>query len=462
MKSVSHIKLPILHYAGLGFGLYIAALIFREQYIVVAAFLFLMIITPFLIKDPVRNLILLIIGSFPLLPFHAGFDPGSPLPVFKVHRAAIATIFMLWVFDRGPKNCLFSLKDYPLWPVTGYVFMGLLSISFINGMNPVTINYVISFLVEECLLAFMVFDYFQDEKQQRGLLNVLCISGLVFAVLGIIEFVIRFNWYSVIPVYREEMTFAQKQMVRFDMNRIRGAFTHPINYGATLAVISACFMTFILTARTGVAKNLYVVSIGIMFVSCYLCLSRGPLLMFFMIILFIILWKRKQWLIYVFLFLTVLYYQPLIFTDITGQIHKLVSETVNLGQTKLGISAYARIQQFHRLLYHIKQKPFLGHGFSYLDSRFSHSIDIFYLRYCLNFGFIGLGIFLALIFTISKKTIAVATRGISEFQRNFGISYLAVICGVCLLWLTVAIDDYLLWFWIMAGITMRMKVSIRN
>ncbi|MDY6894909.1 MAG: O-antigen ligase family protein [Thermotogota bacterium] len=413
------------------------------------------------IRDPTRNLILLTILLFPLLPFHVGYDLGKPLPVIKLHRVLFTIIFILWLLDRGWRNCLTSLKEYPLWPLTGYVGLVLLGIGIINGADPAAINYIFSFLIENCLLAFFVFDYFRDEREQRKLLTTLCASGLLIAIMGIIEFQIGFNWYSIVPEYREEMSFALNQQIRLDQNRIRGAFTHAINYGATLAIISACFLSLLLNSKKKLSQFIYIASIGTLLASCYFSLSRGPLLMFIIIFLLVFLWKGKRWLIPLLVLLIVLYQQPFLFTEIKDKLNILITDTIHLRGTSIGGSAYMRVKQLDYGLGFIKQRPFFGYGFAFPGEYISHSIDNFYLRYVLNFGFIGMGTLLILIFAVTKNTLTVANYGKTEFQRSFGVAYLAVICGTIILWFTVAIESYLYWFWIMGGIAMRMRVSIR-
>lgn len=414
-------------------------------------------------KDPIKNLILLIILIFPLAPFHVGFDLGRTLPVLKVHRILIFVIYILWFVDyvfRGKKgNFKILAKEYPLWPITGYIGLILLTITIINGSGLNGQFYVISFLVENCLLAFFVYAYFKDEAGQRDLLKILCISGILVAVGGCIEFIIGFNWYSLLPVFREEMDFSLIQQTRLDANRIKGAFTHSINYGATLAIISSCFIPFLISTKKKLLKVSCIASVALLLVSCYLTMSRGPIAIFIFIMLFVLLWKGKRWLLILSIVLTVMYMQPYFLNGVRDNIAILFHDTVYSSTTSIGRSSSVRIEQVNIGLGLIKQKPFFGYPYKSLFMHLRDTIDNYYLKYSLDFGIVGMAALLTLMLVIVRNTLVVVNCGKTEFQKLYGTAYLGVIGGIFLLWLTVSLDDNLYWFWIMCGIAMRMRVS---
>jgi O-antigen ligase len=410
-----------------------------------------------IVKYPKRNIILFIILLFPLLPFHVGLDMGKPIPVIKIQRILIFCLVIFWLTDRGRVNIITSIKSYPLWPITGYLALILFGVNIIHGLSISGINNLFSFLIEDCLLAFIVYDYFIKESEQKLLLIVLCVSGCLAAILGVVEYITGFNWNSILPAYREEVEFALNQQERLSQVRIKGAFTHAINFGAALSIFSACLLILFMTTTKKSSRSVIIIFLCIIFACCYFTLSRAPLLMFMMIILFMLLWKNKKVLIIFSLLMIIINFQPIYLDEFKNDIKQLVYDTIKI-KGRIGNSTYARIDQYHRSLKYIKERPFFGRGNIVVDDKMlSKTLDNYYLLYILKNGFVGFLALLVLFTVIIKNTFIITKQTRSDFQKNFGVGYLSVTLSILMIWGTVSLTSYMYLFWIMCGMAMRMS-----
>jgi hypothetical protein len=415
-------------------------------------------LTIVLLKRPAENYMLMTIFLYPLLPFHFGFDPGKPMPVIKLHRLLLISMFVVWFAKRGLSNIRHSVTIYPILRVNVLVISTLTCICLMNNAYFPAYNYLLSFAIESCLVAFIIFDMFRSETEQRRLLKVISLSGVVVAVSGIVERNVGFNWYSLIPSYREEIDYALEQFMRFNETRVRGAFTHAISYGATLALIMPYFVIFLFLTNKRSHKVFCLLSILLTFIGCYLSISRGPIIMFAFMLIFTLSFRAKKWITVAIAILSVLFLQPFVEISSIERV-KGIFDVSRGSDTETSDSSYGRVLQFVSAEKFIAQRPLTGYGFKPFNNDLDKTIDNYYLRYILNFGLVGVLSLLVFITVILKKTIYVFKNGATLWQKYVSLVMLASTSGILILWLTVSLEEYLIYFWILTGMVMRIYVE---
>ncbi|GFO54721.1 hypothetical protein GMSM_17280 [Geomonas sp. Red276] len=407
-----------------------------------------------LLKRPVDNYILLAVFLYPLLPFHFGFDPGKPLPIIKLHRLLLFSVYFVWFAKRGSAAILESLKSYPLYRVTWITVCVLALACLLNRATFQAYNYLLSFVAENCLFSFFVFDYFKSGESQSRLLKTICFSGLTVALLGMVERVIGFNWYSLVPSYREEVDYALEEYTRFDMARVKGAFTHAISFGATTALIMAICVFFLYQATTRAEKLKWITIITLLFLACYLSISRGPLAMFLFILMLMAAYRAKRWASLCLVVAALVIAQPFVEIEALAKVKTMIDSSFNSSGGEMSESSSIRLTQFASAWKFIVARPLTGHGFRPFNNDLDKTIDNFYLRYVLNFGFMGMSAYLLYIVTIFKKSYFVFKNTDTYFNKLFSLTVMASFLGLLLLWCTVSLEEYMFYISIMTGISM--------
>lgn len=414
-----------------------------------------------LCKSPAKNAILLGILLYPMLPFHFGFDIGSGLPVLKLHRVLLLFLYIIWILDRGVNNIKESLSNYPLRRVFVVVGVVLICICILNGGGSRAYNYTFSFLIESCFLSFVVFDYFRDETDQKKLLFIICCSGAIIAISAIFERMVAFNWYSIIPSYREQLDFALESQIRLNDIRVKAAFPHAISFGATVAIIGSISLISLLYETKKSLKFFYLLSTALMLLSCIYTLSRGPLLMFGFITILVLARKAKRWLLIFFLLGFILFTQPFYEFEFVDSVHESIGNFLGANDAEISDSSSARLWQLGTGLSYLAAKPLFGYGFQPINKYLDITVDNFYLRYALNFGVIGLASLLCILGLVLKKTGFMVFYAVTRFQQHYAIACLASLISILILWFTVSLEDYMFYFWVMTGILMRMYLDVK-
>nr|WP_319393499.1 O-antigen ligase family protein [uncultured Desulfobacter sp.] len=410
----------------------------------------------FIIKDAIRNSVLLFVIIYPILPFHVGVDFGGGLPVLKLQRVIVFCIICFWLIDRFllHHSQAVSFLKFPLIKQAAFMLLILFICVFASGLNPEAIKYLLSFSIESILLMYVVYDLFKNETEHRRLIIAITISGGIVLLIGTIEHITGQNYYSKFGTFREDMAFAVNQQFRLGLNRVRGAFPHAIDFGAALVIISS--LLFIISGfvyRYFLRKLLLCLYIcGL--VGCYLSYSRGPMIMWIVIFLFF-LFREKN----VKFFLSLLVCAVLFVSGPENLPFQNVFSASISAKTGMGSSAFARIEQIRQAIPFISLKPFTGWGFERTSAYLSRTIDNYYLRMLLNFGILGLFSFLFFYGLLLKKAFLIIRSDIGHrnFHSTFSYYYIAVSCSIFILFMTVSLEHYMYLYWVLSGILLRIS-----
>jgi hypothetical protein len=395
----------------------------------------------FFVQNISRNSILLLIFLYPLLPFHVGIDLGGAMPVLKSQRIVMILVIIFWLTDRfiinNRKDGL--LLNFPFIKWIGVVVFCCIVCVVGSGGNPVAIKYIFGLFFESYLLMIIVWDIFQTEKDQKILLLAICFSGVVLFLVGLLEYISGENYYAKFGIFREEMTFAIEQYIRFGLNRVRGAFPHAISYGAASVIIGALVFVLPSFIKTKPINKLVPYFYGISLIMCYFSYSRGPIVMWTVPLLFFLLKERIKLLISCLL---------LVFIAATVGLNeefflvKLFNESLNL-KSNIGTSSYARIELIKQAFPFIMQKPITGWGFYPTNSYLDITIDNYYIKLLLNFGFLGLIAITSMYIVISMSAFWIFRNNFNKFQNDFSYFFVSVSLSIFILFLVVGIEHYM-------------------
>src|SRR3990172_4324609 len=183
-----------------------------------------------------KKFFLIFIFIYPILPWLWGFYLASGLPVLRTQRIAciILIIYMLRnglftkYFANFFKNKLFALPI--LFIILSMLFSSLLSIAKIPS-----IFYTVSFILEYFIISVVVYNGFQKREEIESLLTAIIYSALVLCSFGLYERIFDYNIFLMFGTYLENAIL--DNLTRAGGIRIKTSFTHPISFGAYLAMI---------------------------------------------------------------------------------------------------------------------------------------------------------------------------------------------------------------------------------
>jgi len=416
----------------------------------------------FLRKSDRSIAILLLVFLYPILPFHAGIDLlPRLLPVFTLHRVILALMFLLWISGRN--NLTQSISSFPLNRLFAFLFVVIFISGLFSTAKSATFFYLGTFVLEFYFFSVMFFDLASDERFINRIIKFVVISAFVAAMIGIIEFITRFNIYSWVRPYREGLEYAITTQIREGDVRIRGAFDHAISFGVFLAfgAVSAIYLYSI--TKHAFKRIFYVMIFLILFLAVFLTLSRTSILALLVsVAIYLIIKKGKKELVIcssLFIFSLI---QPFFFNVYREKLFLLVKGSVlpfSVTYKHFAGSVFSRLEMIQAMMKLIWEKPFLGHGKIYFGNYF---IDNYYIGFALSFGLIGLIGLVVLVCKIFYMAVHVSVGSLSRDNKLFSQMMLSVLIGLLLVWLTLALTSYFYLIWIYVGILCRLYISNRK
>jgi len=292
--------------------------------------------------------------------------------------------------------------------------------------------------VEMPLLFAMVASAIEDKKQMKILLTLMCLSFLV----------VNRSFYN---------TMHSRDLSAFSYN-VRDA--GPLGYAGVngLAAFEVEFAAFLLCLYAFEKKKLIKLGyIGLLVTSVYCVLfaySRGAYVGYLVVLVFIGLFRERKLLLAV--FLTVLAWETVLPTSVQQRIEM----TEQNGE--LDNSAAGRVTLWKDAINLFRRSPVIGTGFDTYKymGRFEMLRDThnYYLKVAVETGFIGLMLFLWILYKMFQYGFSLYWTAEDPFLRSVGLGVAAMIVAAVVLnlfgdrWTFFQLDGFI---WVLLGCAAR-------
>lgn len=405
----------------------------------------------------VKKVILIFIFLYPLLPCLAGFQIADGVPVFRTQRIATILIILFLLrrqlFFKYFKNFFASNTfTYPLL----FLILSLSMTAFFSYNKIGSIFGILSLVFESIILAVIVYNAFETEKDIDLLINALTASVIILCILGIYERLFEHNIFFFFGVFDPTLAFATEFNIRYGEIRIQGPFDHPIAFGAYLV---ASLTIVLYKFRDNII--LFNIALALVALTVYFTQSRSGMIGFacVYIMYFILINHKKNFIVS---FLAIL----IIFIPNAGTILDYYWEMDELMDSQY--LQTERTRQFYFLIEYIKENVLFGYGAieppAHLVSdtfgmgqAHHNTIDNYYLLYAFHYGVMGLAVYLIFYISIFLKPLMVLKGTI--LRNNLVIAIFISIVVIAIINIVVALWSFLFIIWIYLGILSRILVN---
>lgn len=397
------------------------------------AFFFLLTLLSFLRPIP---MFLALTGFSILVTLDLAVDIG-PLPRIGPTRVFMGA-FLLGLFLR---LLVFRsiLPGYrPVLPLFGGACLYILSsvISIVVSVAPVVSIYAVfgREILEQLLLFYLFLYFLQAPGFWRQLRNTLYVATALTCLYAFVEVYIETN--PLLPFIPDGwLDF------RAGILRCRSTFFHPIAYACFLNLIFPFVMVDFLVAKR-IERRLAMAVLGVLIlIAALLTVSRAPWIILAMEIAGFIVWDcRHDLRRLAFLFTLALIAASFSFLtyQLNPTVQKLFEPFIHPSQVQESSTAYYRVVVFDAVWERVQSpRIFFGYGpnaFNYADievtydnkTRIIQEPDLHYARILFEFGAIGTGLILLLIF----RGIWQSLRGLAQDDRERQRWTMAALAGV--------------------------------
>ncbi len=283
--------------------------------------------------------------------------------------------FFLLVFLVENRDWWRKFKTFPLWQVLIIVFFALLSIGLIDQRHSLYLKLFnpVDLFITNFLVLFLTYHYIRTINDLFLIFKVLIIFFLIFAMYGIINFLLKENvYYSFISNTYGGRDFgnAYNLTERF---RISSFAYHAIYYGLLLDVIILVITFLIINFRRN--RPIYFILLSLLFLNLFLVNSRTPIFSlavgFTVFFLFGINFKQKILSISIGLLLIIGIFN---FVPTAKQFLAATYDTFFSDSSDLeGSSLEMREMQLAASLVIFNQRPVFGNGFNYIVEDLGYS-----------------------------------------------------------------------------------------
>lgn len=302
---------------------------------------------------------------------------------------------------------------------------------------------------------------FQDFRVRNALPYIILINGVVATLCGLIELrtgspistVLGFADFQAGDAYT--LQNVSDTLERGEVARVRSLFSHPIVYGQVMASMVPVAMHFVLRSR-GALKVLGVILGFCIVTSISICNARSPIFvavasggMYFALFY---LDPRRLGRMYILLWAVIGF--AVVAPVVSGAL-----TTIAVGRTsEEAISSTARDRQMEQGLNGLALRPIIGYGdgnageiAGILGRKNTLTVDNYYLTRAVDNGYVGVAIFILMIFSFVLKGVRLAVLEFDSMQRSLLCMATATIVALAIgLWV-ISIEDTLAMLFLMAG-----------
>jgi putative inorganic carbon (HCO3(-)) transporter len=305
--------------------------------------------------------------------------------------------------------------------------------------------------VEMFLLALVVPSVFKEKKEIRNLIIVMCLSVLIV------------NWSYISLMSGRDLSHFSYE--------IRDA--GPVGYAGVngLAAFEAMFASFLIGIYATIKRIPVKLGILALLGTSLYCLlytfSRGGYLGLLVGMLVVGLLRMRSLLVVV--TLVVLGWQALLPASVQERITMTTSEADSAKGEQFDSSAQTRIILWEDAIDLFKRNPVTGTGFETYEFmgrvgpyRDTHN---YYIKVLAETGFVGIVLYLALLWKLLKSGFDLFYRSMDPFWRAIGLGFLALIfCAIALnffgdRWTYQQVDGYL---WVTLGCVIRGLIIMKE
>ncbi|MCM8813524.1 MAG: hypothetical protein NC924_06280 [Candidatus Omnitrophica bacterium] len=401
----------------------------------------------------IEHFILFFITVYPCLPFHAGIDFGSSLPVLRPHRVLATLLIICWLSKKTIPGAIAALGRFPL---VSLVPLFIVSNLFSFGADVGGFSFAVgTFLLENVMISLIIWSVLRqcDERFVYRCVGVFAASAFIPLLIGMIEHLTQFNFYSLIAPYREILRGATATQVRLGASRIKAAFPNSIEYGLLFALLVPAAIAFFsywenrfhqANARIWMAACLVAMWCGV-----WLSLSRLSIIIFMFNAFFCFLLIKPSRAAIIMLLVVLAAIPSLASKKSDSKLYHLIKGIVytQSEQKEISSSNDARLLQIERNKAAILRSPLVGHGNAY----FGGILDNYYLTVVLKVGLLGLIIF-ALFFILPLLSTMRAWRRTTTLQGLLSVAAGAALISVLIIFSVLSVINYLYIIWIYIGL----------
>lgn len=366
---------------------------------------------------------------YPLLPSLAGISLGAG-PALSSNRIAIL-LLITFLMSRGLFFKCYSdfLKSNIFTFNIVFLLISMFITSLFSAKGQETFSFTVSFILEQVILAVVVFSIIKTDEDIEGLIDALLISCTILCILGLFEKMFGYNFYTEFGVMPGIPLDALDSQMRGGAIRVKVSFSHSIAYGAYLVTI---FPLYLYKFR----HNFILFNASILLVMSAILASQSRAGQFgaaIVIILYLIFVERKNIIMVLIFCIPIIIYKAHGIAFHLNNINPLTTQSAEMAD-----STAARSYQFDILITYIKRNIAFGYGLAHVGRHVLVSIDNFYLLYAYQFGLAGLITYASLLISILIKPFR--TIGLKLFKDVrllvilFAIVAFAVINAVVALW----------------------------
>jgi O-antigen ligase len=330
---------------------------------------------------------------FAALPIDIGFSP-------TFLDLAIGAVFFVWIARVAAHKDREFLAFTPTLGVLAFVIMALFS--FIAGLShaPLTANVLRHMLeIELSILLFVLtINAIRTPGQLRVVVTVLILTGALAAAIGIILYVLPTQWtvrlLSVLgrvryPIGSEVLRYIEDDPTR--SLRATSTSVDPNVLGGALIFVTAIATAQFFDPRPVLTRGWLAVAVALMGVCMILTFSRGSFFGLAVAFFFLALLRNPKLLWIGGAVLVAIYVLPFTQSYVAHFVRGLRGED---------LATQMRFGEYKDALILISRYPWFGVGFSGTPDVDTYlGVSNVYLLIAENMGVIGLGTFLATLFT---------------------------------------------------------------
>lgn len=172
-----------------------------------------------------------------------------------------------------------------LYWVKNYYFIFLITIiGLIPYLYHLEIMQGVKFIFEYLFLYTALFYVLSKFNLTQKVLKILVFVGFLVSLFGLIEFVFKFNVFSLIENYAYALSsFGSATKDRLGLTRIEQSFNTPITYAVYLSFLLVISIYLIVNEKSEKLKKFYILTLLLFNINIILTFSRGPIVFIFLI-----------------------------------------------------------------------------------------------------------------------------------------------------------------------------------
>lgn len=336
----------------------------------------------------------------------------------------LATLLVIWYIKRNQNEYRYTIIPNTIkWPFLIFLVFSLGSI--VVNVVPLSVSFDVLRVVFEPMFYMLIGLYlFDDEKLRDRFINIMIVSTVLIAIIGIIQYVFQIEssrWHN------------SENSNQF---RIISIFSNPNALGNYFNMILSFTIAFFLFTKEKKKKLLYLLVSLIIFMALLFTFSRGAWIAFFLMILFVVWVWNKKWLLILPVILAVV---PFVMPN---SVIERFSNLLDPSYYEMS-SEYGRLSFWAGALDKLKDNPIFGVGLGmYGDSvplrhniPYSTWVDNHFIKLAAETGFFG-----ALAFIVLMIALLMLTKKLyKQAKSNKDRAYLLGIGGVII---TMSVQNF--------------------